>query len=457
MRQFDKYAINLIKHLNNSILLRFNSSKKGSNTLIEGIQFPCVDQILEKTKNIQNTIQNTVDEGPEPFYHSKAVGYKTFRHEKPFKLDLEDELPNFELAYETWGKLNKTKSNAILLFGGLSASSHAKSHKNNDSKGWWESVIGNKMAIDTDKYFVICCNVLGGCYGSTGPSSMYTEKERYASRFPLISLFDIVRAQMLLIDHLKIDKLHAVVGASMGGMQALIAAALFPDRTNRLICISACSRAYPYSIAFRHVQRQILMSDPNFNKGFFYGKVPPHTGMKLARELGTITYRSGLEWEKRFSLNRIDKNKKFAFCADYLIEGYLDHQGEKFSMSYDANSFIYLSKAMDMFSMSIHAILDLKESSKLLKIKNNNFQNQKHDKESLVLGLQNIKHPSLVIGVQSDVLFPSWQQKEIADCIAKNGNSKVNYIELTSIHGHDTFLIDQTSIPTLIKGHLELT
>lgn len=406
-------------------------------------------------------------------------------------------LPELDIAYETWGELNEKKDNAILIQTGLSGSSHAKSHGKNVQPGWWEKFIGPGLSIDTNKYFVICTNVIGGCYGSTGPSSIDpSDGERYATRFPILTIFDMVRAQFLLLDHLGINKLHASVGSSMGGMQSLASAWLYPDRVSRLISISACARSHPYSIALRHTQRQVLMADPNWNKGFYYNSIPPHVGMKLAREIATISYRSGPEWEQRFGRKRQFEEQSPALCPDFLIETYLDHQGERFCLQYDPNSLLYISKAMDIFDMSAsvlekskrlrsantkkllnagshndayHVTCDtsssliqesftkssLKSTSERKHISSLASNVNKNDLEDLVQGLSIIKHPSLILGVQSDILFPYWQQKEIAECLRMGGNEDVTYYELDSMYGHDTFLIDLTNVGSAVKGHLE--
>jgi len=338
---------------------------------------------------------------PEPAYANIVSGYQTFNYTEPFLLDYGGLLPaGFTIAYETWGKLNEDRDNVILLHTGLSASSHAAATEANPAPGWWQAFIGPDKAIDTNRFFVICTNVLGGCYGSTGPSSPYPVEasdpsarsetpvsasvgqqdptERWATRFPILSLFDMIRAQFLLLDHLGVSTLFASAGSSMGGMQSIAAAHLFPDRVERVISISGCARSAPGSIALRYAQRSVLMSDPNWNRGAYYGpdRIPPHTGMKLARQIATITYRSGPEWEQRFGRQRRrpsqarpsssspsassteprpDLELDPALCPDFLIETYIDHQGEAFCLKYDANSLIYISKAMDLFDMSDHA------------------------------------------------------------------------------------------------------
>ncbi|RKP08514.1 Alpha/Beta hydrolase protein [Thamnocephalis sphaerospora] len=451
------------------------SAENSKSTADDGqLAFPCVDLLADR--------QRALDNGPEPAYDRVVTGYETYQHQGEFCLDHGGKLRDFRLAYETWGKLSADRTNAILLHTGLSASSHARSHEKNLAPGWWEKFIGPGRPLDTSKFFVICTNVLGGCYGSTGPSSVDPATgERYATRFPMITLFDMVRAQFELIDHLGIRRLHASVGASMGGMQSLAAAAMFPDRVGRLITISACARSHPYSIALRHTQRQVLMSDANWNKGHYYGRVPPHIGMKLAREIATITYRSGPEWEQRFGRKRADDTKDPAMCPDFLIETYLDHQGERFCLQYDANSWLYISKAMDMFDISESAQLCLAEKrrnthgnndlwaaqlsahAKALEAIDDNIPTDltssadfaANERADLARGLGAVQMPTLVLGVQSDLLFPHWQQREVAESLRAAGNRTVTYYELDAIYGHDTFLIDVVTVGAAVKGHLE--
>lgn len=215
------------------------------------MSFPCLDAVESRSA----TLQRRSLAGPEPSYTTGK--HSNFVSNQPLLLDWGGILPEFNIAFETWGKLNEDRSNAILLHTGLSASSHAHSTEANPKSGWWEKFIGPGGALDTDKYFVICTNVVGGCYGSTGPSSVDpADGARYATRFPIITMEDMVRAQFRLLDALKIDKLYASVGSSMGGMQSLAAGALYPERVGRIVSISGCARSHPYSIAMRHTQRQ---------------------------------------------------------------------------------------------------------------------------------------------------------------------------------------------------------
>jgi len=450
--------------------------------------FPCLDALETRSA----TLQSRSDEsGPEPSYTTGAT--LSYHCKEPLLLDWGGVLPEFKIAYETWGKLNADKSNAILLHTGLSASSHAHSTDANPQPGWWEKFIGPGGPLDTDKFFVICTNVIGGCYGSTGPSSVDpADGRRYATRFPILTMEDMVRAQFRLLDGLGISKLYASVGSSMGGMQSLAVGVLFPGRVERIASISGCARSHPYSIAMRHTQRQVLMMDPNWNRGFYYGRVPPHAGMKLAREIATVTYRSGPEWEQRFGRRRADPSKPPALCPDFLIETYLDHAGEKFCLTYDPNSLLYVSKAMDLFDLGLQnqraAAGRRAEREKLLRsnttpmpetltcsltLPDTPYEEQPETSEDradsplstgsgppedLIQGLSVLRrHPILVMGVASDILFPAWQQEEIAEALRAAGNSNVRHVELSeshSIFGHDTFLLDLKNIGGAVKDFL---
>lgn len=458
------------------------------------LSFPCLDNLETRTKNL-NSKRSLA--GPEPSYTAGA--HRKFHSAEPILLDWGGVLPSFDIAYETWGTLNADKSNAILLHTGLSASSHAKSTEANPKPGWWEKFIGPGAPIDTDKYFVICTNVLGGCYGSTGPSSIDPiSKKHYGTSFPILTMQDMVRAQFRLLDHLDIKKLYASVGSSMGGMQSLAAGVMASDRVGRVVSISGCARSHPYSIAMRHTQRQVLMNDAAWSKtrGNYYDAIPPHAGMKLAREIATITYRSGPEWEKRFGRQRADPSKPPALCADFLIETYLDHAGEKWCLEYDANSLIYISKAMDLFDLGRgmqDATLERREensgrlnlpadqmsgadicnltlpeqpyeeketsSSDIMSSSQSESAVSKEAAEDLVKGFLPLRDtPTLVLGVASDILFPAFQQREIAETLRKAGNRRVTHVELgedRSLFGHDTFLLDLEGVGGEIKRFLD--
>lgn len=458
--------------------------------------FPCLDAMETRSAKLSKgtkTSSTSSSAGPEPSYTSGVT--QVHRIQEPLHLDWGGVLPEFDIAYETWGALNADKSNAILLHTGLSASSHARSTPENPSPGWWEKFIGPGAPLDTDKYHVICTNVIGGCYGSTGPSSVDPgHGERYATHFPVLTMEDMVRAQFRLLDGLGIETLYASVGSSMGGMQSLAAGVLFPSRVGRIVSISGAARSHPYSIAMRHTQRQVLMMDPNWNRGFYYGKVPPHAGMKLAREIATVTYRSGPEWEQRFGRRRADPAKPPALCPDFLIETYLDHAGEKWCLNYDPNSLLYVSKAMDLFDLGLQNQLAAQErraarqealggadgadiaaaAQCTLALPDQPYEEQPGSEtdmaepsqpgssrppEDLVRGLAPLRDtPALVMGVASDILFPAWQQREIAESLRLGGNRNVTHVELSeemSLFGHDTFLLDLKHIGGNIKNFLD--
>ncbi|KAK5199249.1 Serine O-succinyltransferase [Exophiala xenobiotica] len=453
------------------------------------MMFPCLDAQEQKTAALQS---RSLESGPEPSYTTGT--HVVFRSPEPLLLDWGGVLPEFDVAHETWGTLNQDKSNAILLHTGLSASSHAHSTKANPKPGWWEKFIGPGAPIDTNKYFVICTNVIGGCFGSTGPSSIDpSDGQRYATRFPILTMDDMVRAQARLLDGLGIKRLYASVGASMGGMQSLAFGVHFPDRVGKVVSISGCARSHPYSIAMRHTQRQVLMMDPKWNRGFYYDSIPPHSGMKLAREIATVTYRSGPEWENRFGRRRADPSKQPALCPDFLIETYLDHAGEKFSLEYDPNSLLYVSKAMDLFDLGYahqestrtRRQQNLEHLSQRrgqpvrndvscsLTLPSKNYEEQESaapmdevvdpvasgPPQDLVKGMEALRsHPVLVMGVASDILFPAWQQREIAETLRATGNNQVTHVELgedISLFGHDTFLLDLKHIGGNLGTFLE--
>ena len=462
------------------------------------LAFPCLDAQEAKTASLldRQSSRRSLDSGPEPSY---ATGrHKSWQSRSPLLLDWGGILPELNIAYETWGTLKEDSSNAILLFTGLSASSHAHSTASNPKPGWWEKFIGPGAPLDTDKYFVICTNVIGGCFGSTGPSSRDpADGQKYATRFPILTMEDMVRAQFRLLDAFGIQKLYASVGSSMGGMQSLAAGVLYPERVGKMVSVSGCARSHPYSIAMRHTQRQVLMMDPNWSRGFYYNGIPPHAGMKLAREIATVTYRSGPEWENRFGRRRADPSRPPALCPDFLIETYLDHAGEKFSLDYDPNSLLYVSKAMDLFDLGRDHQVEManlrrhnqaripgpfqpssNDRSCSLALPDKPYEEQPSSSkdsptsfsdpvaaapsnrppEDLIAGMAPLRnHPTLVMGVASDILFPAWQQREIAETLKAVGNRSVTHVELgedTSLFGHDTFLLDLEHIGGNIRSFL---
>ncbi|BFZ54739.1 Serine O-succinyltransferase [Savitreella phatthalungensis] len=421
------------------------------------LAFPCVDASEERTQEYANSLTS----GPEPQYTASPAGVRLYTSAHPLACDYGGKLDQFDVAFETWGSLSPRKDNVILLSTGLSASSHARSTAENPAPGWWENYIGPGLPLDTDKFFVVCANVIGGCFGSTGPSSKDpADGKPYATRFPIVTIFDMVRAQFRMLESLGIQEIFASVGSSMGGMQSLATAVLYPDRVRNVVSISGCAKSHPYSIALRHTQRQIIMADPNWQRGFYYDKILPHHGMKLARQIATISYRSGPEWEVRFGNRRADDARSPAFCPDFLIETYLDHAGEKFIGTYDPNSLLYVSKAMDMFDLSRSyqdRLADLQtrggfsEQPDLTRTLAYDEKQGRGDgsreMEDLIAGVAAMRRiPTLVIGVQSDNLMPVSCQREVADAIKGTGNEDVQYSELSlqqSWFGHDTFLLSK--------------
>ncbi len=325
------------------------------------------------------------------------------------------------VAYETLGTLNTSASNAVLIFTGLSPSAHVASNEINQASGWWEDMVGPDKPIDTDRYFVVCVNSLGSCFGSTGPASNDPATGKpYRLSFPVLTLEDIACAGGRVLDHLGIERLHTVIGASMGGMTALAFALLHPERTAALISISSAARSLPFSIALRSLQREMIRRDPAWQDGNY--QIPgdgPAMGMRLARKLGMITYRSAQEWETRFGRERTtDRAPEVGpFGIDFEIESYLDAHAQKFVGSFDANCYLYLSRAMDLFDASDHGG-SLKQAFKRLRLER-----------------------AMVIGVETDFLFPIHQQEELALALQQNIQD-VRFARLDSMQGHDSFLVD---------------
>lgn len=359
-------------------------------------------------------------------------GTKVFRTSQGLDLQRGGRLAGFELAYETWGRLSPAADNALLLCCGLSASSHAAATAENPEPGWWESMIGPGRAIDTDRYFVICSNVLGGCFGSTGPASPNPATGRpWATDFPQITIWDMVEAQRRLLDALGITVVEAVIGASMGGMQAMALAAAHPQAVRRMIAISAPGRSYPLSISLRFVQRQAVIRDPAWKGGRYYPGPGPRSGLHLARQIGTITYRSGPEWDRRFARERRTSAtiSEDPFAVDYEVESYLVHQGDRFVQRFDANAYLYLSKAMDDFDLGDRC-------------------------PSYEDGVARIVCPCLLIGVTTDLLFPIGQQEEVARILREWGR-ECRFVRLDSVYGHDAFLLETERFGRLIAGFLD--
>lgn len=328
------------------------------------------------------------------------------------------ESPN--VAYETWGELQGKGDNAILLFTGLSPSAHAASSPENPAAGWWEDMIGSGLPLDTDRYFVICVNSLGSCFGSTGPASVDPlTGERYRLNFPVLTLEDVAEAGYEVLKHLGLEKLYATVGCSMGGLSALGFCVRHPEISESLVSISAGTRALPFAIAVRSLQREIIRRDPKWKGGNYDVDDPPVIGQKLARKLGMMTYRSPEEWEKRFGRERVaaEDHAGDPFYIDFEVESYLESRADRFAGHFDPNCYLYLSRASDLFDLAEHGG-SLKSGFRQLKLKR-----------------------ATVIGVRTDILFPPHQQRELADGLGEVVED-VHYVPLDCIRGHDSFLVD---------------
>ena len=359
----------------------------------------------------------------------------------PFRMTRGGELRHAQVAYECWGELNRDRSNAILLFTGLSPSAHAASSPENPDDGWWEKMIGPGRAIDTDRYFVMCVNSLGSCFGSTGPASVNPATGKaYRLDFPELAVEDIARAGFEAARSLGIQKLDTVMGCSLGGMVVVAFAAVVPDGARRLVSISGSAASSPFAIALRSVQREAVMSDPAWSRGNYAdNERGPQSGMRIARKLGTITYRSADEWRGRFarsgltpagkqSVSRALQRVPEGFGPRFAVETYLESQAEKFVRVFDPNCYLYLSRAMDCFDIADHG-----EPSKAL----------------AGAGLES----ALVIGVESDFLFAIEEQAGIASHLTAAGVA-TTFTRLPSIEGHDAFLVDLPRFDAAIRGFL---
>jgi homoserine O-acetyltransferase len=323
------------------------------------------------------------------------------------------------VAYETWGTLNSAGDNALLLFTGLSPSAHAAASHEDPSDGWWQRMVGPGLAIDTDRFFVICVNSLGSCFGSTGPASIDPATGKlYRLTFPDLSVEDIARAGYETVRSLGIQRLDTVMGPSLGGMVVLAFAAQFPGTTRRLVSISGTAAASPFAIALRSIQREAITSDPDWKQGQYAADKPPRTGQRLARKLGTVTYRSAAEWQQRFDRQpiRADMKRGDPFASEFAVQGYLEAQAAKFVTAFDANCYLYLSRAMDRFDLGAHG-----------------------DHETILRRAQ--LEEALVIGVESDLLFSIAEQRTVARSLDKAGVTTY-FRPMSCIEGHDSFLID---------------
>lgn len=353
----------------------------------------------------------------------------TFDNPEGLTLESGEKLEHVTLAYEIYGNLNQHKSNAILVLHALSGDAHAAGfHKGDKRPGWWDAMIGPGKALDTEKYFVICSNVLGGCKGSTGPSSINPKTGKpYGTEFPLMTIGDMVNAQRRLIDHLGIDELLTVVGGSMGGMQVLQWMVSYPDRVRSAIPIATTMKHSPQQIAFNEVGRQAILADHNWNNGDYYGRSAPERGLAVARMVGHITYMSDVSMAEKFGRRLKNHRKPIKFGTDFEVEGYLRYRGNNFVKRFDANSYLYITKAIDYFN-----ILNGKNLSEIF---------------------NGLKAKVLVLAFKSDWLYPSYQSREIVKA-CKLAEVDTTYCEINSTYGHDAFLLEVKEETHLIKHFL---
>jgi homoserine O-acetyltransferase/O-succinyltransferase len=369
-----------------------------------------------------------------------AVGNRRFFNsdvDRPFALDGGSLLSGLTLAYETWGTLSPTADNAVLICHAWTGDSHAHGPigAGHVSEGWWDGVIGPGEYIDTNRWFVVCVNVLGGCQGSTGPASPHPADGRpYGSRFPVITIRDMVRAQAKLSDALGIQRWHAIVGGSMGGMQVLEWAVTFPQRVRAIVPIATCAQSSAQQIAWGAIGRRAIRLDPKWRAGDYYDAgvdEGPHEGLTVARMVAQVTFRSDNVFTDRFGRNMADGGwtNDLDLWQRFEVERYLDHHGDKLVRRFDANSYLVISKAMDLHDIG-------------------------RGRGGLAKAIDRISAPCLSMGIWSDILYPSYQQRQIRDLLVAHG-THCDYIEIDSPHGHDAFLIDLDQVGPPIAAFLD--
>ncbi len=354
--------------------------------------------------------------------------------DRPLPLDGGGSLRDVVIAYETWGELDDAASNAILVCHAWTGDSHVAGtiEPGHPSPGWWEGMVGPGLPIDTDRYFVVCTNVIGGCQGSTGPASVDASTGRpYGPRFPVVTIRDMVRTQASLADHLGVARWLTVIGGSMGGMQVLEWGIAFPSRVRSLIPVATCAQSSAQQIAWNAVGRRAIRLDPSFLGGDYYDAEPgegPHEGMSIARMLAQINFRSEDVFTDRFG-RRLTDGDDAGLWQRFEVERYLDHHGDKLVRRFDANSYLVLSKAMDLHDVS-------------------------RGRGSLEAAMARICVPTLSIGIWSDQLYPSHHQKLIRELLQANG-TPAQYVEIDSAHGHDSFLIDIDQVGAAVAAFLD--
>ena len=340
---------------------------------------------------------------------------------EPFALHAGGALPSGRIAYETFGSPAAAAERTILLFGGLSASAHARSSPENPQPGWWEEIVGPGRALDTERFFVVCVNSLGSCFGSTGPATPRPDGRRWGADFPTLSIEDIANGGRQVLRHLGIAQLHSVVGASLGGMTALAFVAQHPGIARHLVSISGTAAASALTIGLRAVQREAIERDPDFRNGDYDPEHPPRNGLRLARMLGTLTYRAPAGLATRFGRTRAVTGDRFA------IEEYLTQHGERFADQFDANAYLRLSRAMDRFDLAAHG---------------------DPEKTFAAAGLRS----ALIAGVEQDLLFPLSEQASIVEHLQRAGVA-THFLRISSEHGHDAFLLEHALFEPALRRH----
>jgi homoserine O-acetyltransferase len=371
---------------------------------------------------MNTTAENIVD--------TKSV--ELFSGSDPLRMDCGERLSPVTVAYETYGELNAAADNAILVCHALTGSAHAAGLSTDDPKsaGWWDSFIGDGKTLDTRKYFVICSNFLGGCYGTTGSVSSDPKSGKpYGLRFPQMTVRDMVRVEKKLIDFLGVKQLRTVIGGSLGGMQALEWGVMYPDTVRTIIPIATSSQHSPWGIGLNDIARQAIMNDPAWREGDYYQSGQPERGLSLARQIAMISYRSDISFLDRFHRERISSNghtAKTRFGAKNLfqIESYLRYQGKKLVDRFDANTYIYISHAMDLHDIA-------------------------YERGALEEVLAAIKIPTLCVGINTDVLYPVHEQKRLASQLVRS-----TYREIDSPYGHDAFLIEYEQLGKFVTEFL---
>ena len=356
-----------------------------------------------------------------------------FTHTEPFVFDSGKSIPELTLRYETYGHLNTEKTNAILICHALSGDHHcAGLHSIDDKKpGWWNAVIGPGKPIDTNKFYVICSNCLGGCQGSSGPGSTRPDTDKpYGSSFPITTILDMVRAQKLLIDHLGIPSLFAVIGGSMGGMQTLQWSIEYPEKVDRIIVLAATARHSAQAIAFNEVGRASIVRDPDWEKGDYKPGKGPNVGLSIARMMAHITYLSNKGMEDKFGRSKKNTGRtENPFDVEFEVESYLRYQGQSFINRFDANTYLYFTKAVDRFDLYGNV-------------------------DSLDKAFLNVQAAALVVGFSSDWLYPPEQNRALVHALLQSGKN-ATYAEISMDLGHDSFLIEAPELYDLIREFLK--